>query len=73
MLGFRVDERRGLNSVSVVVEVVEKSVAEEKGIKVGNVVVGTNGEKYISHAHTVATVKHAKRPLQIRFRIGTAR
>jgi hypothetical protein len=67
-LDIRLDERMGLETVSVVTFVGEKSFARRQGVAVGCVLLGVNFEKYISHAHTVATLKHVKRPVTIRFR-----
>ena len=65
---MRLEERGGLVPVTVVVSVVAGGQAMEKAVNVGCTVIGINGERYISHAHTVATLKHAKRPVMIRFR-----
>ena len=35
--------------------------------KIG-VVLGVNGERYLSHAHTAATLKHGRRPVELRLR-----
>lgn len=67
-IGARFEERGGLNPVSVVVAVAPKGQAETKGVSIGCTVVGISGEKFLSHAHTVSTLKHAKRPLTVRFR-----
>ena len=32
------------------------------------VVLGVNGERYLSHAHTAATLKHGRRPVELRLR-----
>ena len=45
----------------------------ELGVREGCTVVGINGEEYLSHAHTVATLKHAKRPVTVRFRAPETR
>jgi hypothetical protein len=66
-LGFRVQERMGVQIVSVVVDVTERGEAKGKGVSVGCVIAGINYEPYLSHAHTVATLKYAKRPVVIRF------
>jgi len=67
-IGARFEERGGVNPVSVVVNVTENSQAASKGVSIGCTVVGINGERFISHAHTISTLKHAKRPLTVRFR-----
>lgn len=66
-LGFRVQERMAVQIVSVVVDVTERGEAKGKGVSVGCVIAGINYEPYLSHAHTVATLKYAKRPVVIRF------
>jgi hypothetical protein len=71
--GFRIDEKIGHRSVSVVVEVADRGAAQLRGVRPGFVVVGINGERYISHAHCVATLKHAKRPLVVRFAVPSGR
>lgn len=58
----------GLRYVSEVTMVVEGGAAERAGVKEGTVVAGINGERFLSHAHTVATLKHGKRPVKVRFR-----
>ncbi len=68
-LGARFEERDGINPVSVVTNVTENGQAKIKGVKVGCIILGVNGEKFISHAHTVATLKHAKRPVIVRFKL----
>lgn len=67
-LGFKIDERFGYQTVSVVTEVAERGPAQLKGVHIGCVIVGVNYERYISYAHTVATIQHAKRPITIRFK-----
>ena len=67
-IGARLEERGGMTPVSVVVNVVENSQAAAKGVTIGCTVVGINGEKFLSHAHTVSTLKHARRPVTVRFR-----
>lgn len=67
-LGFRLDERAGITVVSVVTEITEKGQAQQKGLKMGCILVGINRDPFLSHAHAVATLKHAKRPLSVRFR-----
>lgn len=47
--------------------------AQSLGVSEGCVVVGLNGEEYLSHAHTVATLKHARRPILVRFRAPAGR
>eukprot|EP01036_Dinobryon_divergens_P022130 gene22130-30366_t len=70
-LGFRIDERIGVETVSVVTQVLPSSPAMEKGVRVGCILVGINYEKFISHAHSVATLKYVKRPVTVRFRRDT--
>ncbi|CAM9589136.1 unnamed protein product, partial [Scytosiphon promiscuus] len=68
-LGMRLEERGSFKASSVVVKITEDAgQAMSLGIREGCTVVGINGEKYLSHAHTVATLKHAKRPVAVRFR-----
>eukprot|EP00903_Cladosiphon_okamuranus_P011927 g11203.t1 len=67
-LGMRLEERGSFQASSVVVRITEDGQAMYLGVREGCTVVGINGEKYLSHAHTVATLKHAKRPVQVRFR-----
>ena len=67
-LGMRLDERGGYVPVSVVTNVVPGGQAEQAGVEVGCLVVGVNGERFLSHAHTIATLKHGKRPVKIRMR-----
>jgi predicted metalloprotease with PDZ domain len=68
-LGARFEERDGIIPVSVVTNITEHGQAKIKGVKVGCIILGVNGEKFISHAHTVATLKHAKRPVIVRFKL----
>ena len=42
------------------------------GVEVGCTVVGINGERVISHAHTISTLKHGKRPIKLRLRFPDA-
>jgi S1-C subfamily serine protease len=65
------DERMGVETVSVVTQVLPNSPAMEKGVRVGCILVGINYEKFISHAHSVATLKYVKRPVTVRFRRDT--
>eukprot|EP01038_Epipyxis_sp_PR26KG_P007903 gene7903-10728_t len=67
-LGFRIDERIGFTSVSVVTEVIPNSSAKNQGLQVGHIIIGINREKFISHAHSSTTLKHIKRPVVIRFK-----
>lgn len=62
------DERAGISVVSVVTEVTEKGQAQLKGLKKGCILVGINRDPFLSHAHAVATLKHTKRPVTVRFR-----
>jgi predicted metalloprotease with PDZ domain len=54
--------------VSVVTNVLSGGQAELAGVEVGCTVVGVNGERFISHAHTIATLQHGKRPIKMRLR-----
>jgi len=69
-LGCRLEEQIGIVKGSIVTSVTEGGQAKLKGICIGCVVVGVNQEYFISHAHTVATLKHAKRPVFVRFRLS---
>ncbi|CAN0022966.1 unnamed protein product [Ectocarpus sp. 13 AM-2016] len=72
-LGMRLEERGSFKASSVVVKITEGAgQAVSLGVREGCKVVGINGEKYLSHAHTVATLKHAKRPVVVRFRLPDA-
>jgi len=52
----------------MVVQVTEGGWAWREGVEEECIIVGVNGEKFISHAHTVATLKHGRRPVSVRFR-----
>mmetsp|Transcript_1407 Transcript_1407/g.1835 ORF Transcript_1407/g.1835 Transcript_1407/m.1835 type:complete len:536 (-) Transcript_1407:235-1842(-) len=67
-IGLRLEERLGLIPVSVVTLIQPGSQAEKAGISIGSTLQGINGEKYLSHAHTTATLRHGKRPILVRFR-----
>lgn len=73
-LGMRLEEKAvaavggGLKYVSEVVHVTGNGAAEGQGVAEGCLVVGVNGERFISHAHAVATLKHGRRPVHVRFR-----
>ncbi|CAM9522752.1 unnamed protein product [Discosporangium mesarthrocarpum] len=67
-LGMRLEERGSFKTVSVVVKTTEGGQAHRLGVTAGCVLVGLNGEEYLSHAHSVATLKHARRPIVARFR-----
>jgi predicted metalloprotease with PDZ domain len=67
-LGFRLDEKPGISVVSVVTEVSDKGQAQQKGLKMGCILVGINRDPYLSHAHAVSTLKHSKRPVTVRFK-----
>lgn len=67
-LGLRIEESDGTPSVSVVTNVTVLEQANRKGVDVGSVIIGINREAFMSHAHTVSTLKHSKRPLIVRFR-----
>ena len=55
---MRLEERGGLVALSVVTAVDAAGQAADAGVDVGCVVLGVNGERYLSHAHTAATLKH---------------
>ena len=67
-LGMRLEERGGLVALSVVTHVADAGQAHTAGVSLGCVVLGINGERYLSHAHTTATLKHGKRPVRVRLR-----
>ncbi|CAM9721124.1 unnamed protein product [Choristocarpus tenellus] len=69
-LGLRLEERGSFQAFSVVTKITEGGVCQAQylGITMGCVLLGLNGEEYLSHAHAVATLKHARRPLIARFR-----
>jgi len=67
-LGMRIEERVGLVPVTVVTSVDPRGQAFRAGVRVGCTVQGLNGEKYLSHAHAAATLRHGKRPLTARLR-----
>jgi S1-C subfamily serine protease len=67
-LGFRLEERGGLVAVSLVTSVDAAGQAAAAGVRAGDVVLGVNGERYLSHAHTAATLKHGRRPVELRLR-----
>lgn len=67
-LGMRIEERSGLVPITVVVSCEPRGQAHRAGVRIGCVVIGVNGEKYLSHAHTTATLRHHRRPLHVRFR-----
>mmetsp|Transcript_3971 Transcript_3971/g.10202 ORF Transcript_3971/g.10202 Transcript_3971/m.10202 type:complete len:461 (+) Transcript_3971:25-1407(+) len=69
-LGLRIEERSGLVPITVVTHCDADGQAYRAGVRVGSVVVGLNGQKALSHAHTTATLKHAKRPVHVRFRLS---
>lgn len=67
-LGFRLEERDGFKQTTVVTNITEGGQAHRSGVKLNCIVVGVNGEQFLSHAHTVTTLKHARRPVVVRFR-----
>lgn len=67
-LGMRIEERSGLVPITVVTHLDEDGQAYHEGVRLGCVILGVNNQKYLSHAHTTATLRHAKRPIQVRFR-----
>ena len=54
--------------MSVVTFIAPEGQAEAAGVTIGCTIIGVNGERFISHAHTVSTLRHAKRPVRVRFR-----
>lgn len=67
-LGFRLEEKISHDGgYSVVSRVTEEGQANLLKVCIGDVLLGINGEKYLSHAHAVSTLKHAKRPVRVRF------
>lgn len=73
-LGMRLDERGDwrLLPVSLVTSLVPQGQAALAGVEIGCTVVGVNGERYISHAHTISTLKHGRRPIKLRLRFPDA-
>eukprot|EP01035_Chromulina_nebulosa_P019366 gene19366-25233_t len=71
-LGVRLEETflSNGNPTSVVVNITQNSQAMTLGVTLKSFVVGVNGECYISHAHTIASLKHSKRPILVRFNRG---
>ena len=67
-LGMRLEERVGLVALTVVTAVDATGTANDAGVRVGCVILGLNGERYLSHAHTTATLKHGRRPVTARLR-----
>jgi hypothetical protein len=67
-LGCRLEERVALTTESVVSAVASDGQAAAKGVIVGCTVVGVSGELFLSHAHTIATLRHSKRPVVVRFK-----
>jgi hypothetical protein len=67
-IGARIEERDGQYPVSVVTAVADKGQAMNKGVTYGCIVIGINYERFISHAHTISSLKHAKRPVIVRFK-----
>ena len=67
-IGARIEERDGQHPVSVVTAIADKGQAMIKGITYGCIVIGINYERFISHAHTISSLKHAKRPVVVRFK-----
>ena len=55
-------------AVSLVTSVDAAGPAAAAGVRAGDVVLGVNGERYLSHAHTAATLKHGRRPVELRLR-----
>lgn len=67
-LGMRIEERAGLVPITLVTHVDSNGQAYEAGVRRGDVILGINAEPYLSHAHTASTLRHAKRPIQVRMR-----
>jgi S1-C subfamily serine protease len=67
-LGCRLEERVALTTDSVVTAVASDGQAAAKGLRIGCTVVGVSGELFLSHAHTIATLRHSKRPVLVRFK-----
>lgn len=67
-LGFRLEEVISHETYSTVTHITENGAAKNLGVRIGWILLGINFEKYISHAHSVATLKYAKRPVTIRFK-----
>ena len=69
-LGARFEESfiQSPKIVTMVTNIVSGGESSRLGVTIGSIVVGVQGEKYISHAHTIATLKHSKRPVKVRFR-----
>ena len=65
---MRIEERYGLVSLTVVTHVADGGQAHVAGVKVGCTLLGLNGERYLSHAHTSATLQYGKRPVKLRLR-----
>lgn len=57
----------GMSITSEVVDVFPGYMADRIGVEIGCIVVAINSEQYISHSHTVATLKHSKRPITVKF------
>ena len=71
MLSFRIDEKFIHNdriSSSVVGYLSDNGEAIKKGVTLQSILIGMNGEYCISYAHTIAYLRHSKRPIIIRFR-----
>ena len=57
----------GMSIFSEVVDVFPGCMADRIGVEIGCIVVAVNYDKYISHAHTVSTLKHSRRPITVQF------
>jgi hypothetical protein len=69
-LGARLEEKQYLQeTVSVVTYLEPTGQSKKLGVKIGCIITGINNEKFISHAHTVATLKHSKRPITVKFKM----
>jgi C-terminal processing protease CtpA/Prc len=52
---------------SEVIRVRSGTPAAAQGVVVGAIVLGINGEPYVSHLHTANLLKNAPRPIVVRF------
>ena len=57
----------GMSIFSEVVDVFPGCMADRIGVIVGCIVVAINSDRYLSHAHTVSTLKHSRRPITVQF------
>ena len=54
---------------SIVKKLLEGSPAHKAGCVEGSLIIGVNGEPFVSHSHIVDKIRNATRPLSIRFRL----